>query len=56
MDTEQIKKQAEKIEEIYRDYLEKMNELKREQDKILEDFLHELEKSKMDEIRSKIAN
>ena len=54
MDNEQVKKQAEKIEDIYQDYSGKMNELKKEQDKILEDFLHELEKAKIEEIKSKL--
>lgn len=54
MDNEQIKKQAEKIEGLYRDYSGKMSDLKKEQDKILEEFLHELEKAKIEEIKSKL--
>jgi len=54
MSDEQIKKQAEKIEGIYQDYSVKMNDLKKEQDKILEEFLHELEKAKIEEIKSKL--
>lgn len=55
MDKEEIKKKAEEIEKIYKDYMEKMNELKREQDKVLEEFLHELEKAKMEELISKLS-
>lgn len=54
MDQQEIKKRAEEIERIYKEYMEKMTELKREQDKILEEFLHELEKAKMEEVRNKL--
>jgi ubiquitin len=54
MENDKIKQRAEKIEEIYQEYIQKMGELKKEQDKILEEFLHELEKAKMEELRSKL--
>jgi NADH:ubiquinone oxidoreductase subunit D len=56
MDQSEIKIKAQKIEEIYERYIGKMNELKNEQSRILEEFLHELEKAKMEEIRSKLNN
>ena len=54
MDQDKIKKQAEEIKETYDDYMEKMDELKKEQDDVLEEFLHEAEKEKMEELRNKI--
>jgi hypothetical protein len=44
-------KKKEEIERIYREYAGKMNELKKEQDTVLEDFLGELEKEKIEEIK-----
>lgn len=56
MDKDEIKKRSEEIEKIYQEYMGKVNDLKKEQDKILEDFLHELEKAKMEEVRNKLKN
>lgn len=47
-------KKKEEIEKIYREYADKMNGLKEEQDKILEEFLHELEKAKIEEIKKNL--
>ena len=52
MNPEQIKKQ---IEKIYLYYSEKMNDLKKEQDEALKNLSHELEKTKLEEIRNEIA-
>lgn len=54
MDQEEIKKRMEEIKKIYKEYADGMEELKKEQNQILEEFLHELEKAKMEEIRSKL--
>jgi len=56
MAQEKIKKSIQEIEKIYQEYLGKVKELKKEQDQILKEFLQELEKAKMEEIRSKLAN
>jgi hypothetical protein len=51
---DKLKKQTKEIEETYRDYTEKMDELKKEQGKILGEFLQEAEKEKIEEIRNKM--
>lgn len=56
MDKDEIRKKTEEIEKIYQEYVGKVKELKKEQDKILGDFLHELEKAKMEEIRNKLKS
>lgn len=56
MDKNEIKKRAQEIEKIYQEYIGKVKELKKEQDKILGDFLHELEKAKMEEIINKLKS
>jgi len=56
MDKDEIKKRAKEIEKIYQEYIGKVKELKKEQDQILEDFLHELEKAKIEEIRNKLKS
>ncbi|MFA5777631.1 MAG: hypothetical protein WC906_04280 [Parcubacteria group bacterium] len=54
MDQKEIEERAKKIEESYNNYLAKIAKLKKEQNKILEDFIHELEKAKIEELRSKL--
>lgn len=54
MSQDEIKNKKIEIEKIYNEYLVKMNELKKEQDKILAEFLHELEKAKIDELKNKL--
>lgn len=44
------------IEKIYQEYLAKMANLKKEQDRILADFVKELEKNKIEEIRKNLNN
>jgi hypothetical protein len=51
-DQEKIKK----IEEISKKYKAKINELKLEQDKIISEYIKELEKAKMEELRNEIIN
>lgn len=50
----EIEQKTKEIERIYADYLADMNKLKEEQDNLLNDFLKELEKIKLEEIRNKI--
>jgi len=42
------------IDEIYQEYKEKLADLRRQQDDIFAEFLAELEKSKLEELRSKL--
>jgi mRNA-degrading endonuclease RelE of RelBE toxin-antitoxin system len=48
------KKSIDEIVEIFKKYTDEINDLKKEQDKIFSDFIEELEKEKMEEIRNKI--
>lgn len=54
MNKVQIKNKAERIEKIYQEYIGKLNLLKKEGDKILKEFIDELEKIKLEEIRNQI--
>lgn len=54
MDRENIKKSIQEIEKIYQEYVKKVNALKKEQDQILKEFLQELEKAKIKEIRDRL--
>ena len=49
-DQEKIKK----IDEIYQKYKEKLTDLRRQQDDIFAEFLAELEKNKLEELRNKL--
>jgi hypothetical protein len=53
MNKVQIKNKAEGIEKIYREYKDKIKKLEKERDKILEEFIYELERKKLEEIRNK---
>lgn len=55
MNQEEIKRRANEIERLYKEYMTEMEKLKKEQDKVLGDFLHELERVKMEEIRNKLS-
>lgn len=56
MDRNNIKEKAEEVEKIYNEFLQKMQELKKEQNMILDEFMAELEKAKMEDIRNKLNN
>ena len=47
------KKQKE-IKVIYEQYLTKLNELKKEQQKIIDDFIQEIEKRKIEKIKKEL--
>jgi len=49
-DEEKIKE----IEKIHSEFKQKMDDLRREQDKVLEEYLAELEQAKMEELRNKL--
>ena len=42
------------IEEIHLEYKEKLDALRREQDKVLAEYLSKLEKTRMEELRNKL--
>jgi len=48
---EEIQKRAETIKAIYQKYLTKLDELKKEQNKIVNKFIKELEQKKIEEIK-----
>ncbi len=54
MDKDEIKTKAEKIKGIYQEYMNKINELKVEQDKIIAEFIKDLEKAKIEEIKDSL--
>jgi len=45
---------AKEVEDIYQDYLEKLNNLRDEQIKITENFVKEMEKVKLENIRKSL--
>lgn len=47
---------AERIEAVYQEYIEKLGQLKKEQDRVVEEFVQALEQAKLDEIRSKMKH
>lgn len=49
-----IKQKTREVEKIYTDYIEEMNKLKKEQDDLLNNFLQELEKAKVEELKNKL--
>ncbi len=55
MTKEEIQKQVEQIETIYKSYLDQLLELKKKQDKIISDFSEALKNKKLDELRKKLA-
>lgn len=55
MTNEEIKKCVEEIEEIYKTYLGKLFELKKEQDKIIAEFEKVLTSEKMKEIKKSLG-
>ena len=54
MTKEEIQKQVDQIETIYKSYLDQLIELKNKQDKIIIDFSEALKNKKLDEIRKKL--
>ena len=55
MSSSDKKQMGEDIKKIYQDYLEKLDELKREQNQLLDDFTKKLEDAKKEEIMNKIG-
>ncbi len=55
MPSQQSQNTLKKIEEIYNDFILELNILKNKQNKIINDFIKELEKAKLQEIRHKIT-
>lgn len=53
--SDQIKEKAEKIEKIYQEYIGKIEELRKKQSQIINDFIKKLEEAKIEELRSKIG-
>jgi len=51
-----ISKKAEKIQEIYRKYVQKINDLRKKQGRTIDDFIKKLEEEKMKEIINKIKS
>jgi archaellum component FlaC len=50
----EIENQVKIIEDIYQNYLKNLNILQKKQDKIINSFIKELEKYKLEEIREKL--
>lgn len=55
MTKEEIQKQVEQIEVIYKSYLDQLLELKKKQDKIISDFSEALKNKKLDELRKSLS-
>jgi mRNA-degrading endonuclease RelE of RelBE toxin-antitoxin system len=55
MEKDQIFKKTEEVGKIHQKYMDKLSALKKEQDKIIQEFVAELEKRKMEEIRNKLG-
>jgi hypothetical protein len=56
MTKDEIQKQIEQIEVVYKQYLAQLSELKRKQDKILNDFSEVLKNKKLDQLKKQIAD
>lgn len=56
MSENELKQKAKEIEKIYQEYINKMEALKGEQNKIIDDFIAELEKAKIADLTSKLKN
>lgn len=54
MNNGEIKQKSEEIEKIHQEYMGKIAELRKEQNRLLDDFTSKLEKEKKNEIMSKI--
>lgn len=55
MTEEEIKKRVKEIEKIYKEYLGKLFQLKKEQDKIIADFEKVLTSKRMKEIKKSLG-
>ena len=55
MDKQEIQKQVEQIETIYKFYLDQLLELKKKQDKIISDFSEALKNKKLGELRKSLG-
>ena len=50
----EIKKKIVEVEEIYQKYLAKLNELKKEQNRIVKEYKSKLDKIKLDALRKRL--
>ncbi|MEK7634914.1 MAG: hypothetical protein AAB446_00560 [Patescibacteria group bacterium] len=55
MTKEEIQKQVEQIEIIYKSYLSNLLELKKKQDKILSDFSEVLKDKRLDQLKKELT-
>lgn len=51
----QNKEKAEKIEKIYQEYIGKIEELRKKQNQVINNFIKKMEEAKMEELRSKLG-
>ncbi len=56
MTEEEIQKQIQEIEQIYADFRAKLTQLKKQKHELVDNFVKELENTKLQEIRNIIAN
>ena len=56
MTSDEIKKKAKEIEDLYVEYEQKIEDLKKERKDVLKGFLHKLEEAKLEEIRNQLKN
>lgn len=56
MNQDEAKEKLEAIEKLYQEYLLKIDDLKKEKNKIIDDFVAELEKEKINELRNRLNN
>jgi uncharacterized coiled-coil DUF342 family protein len=55
MDVEEIKKRANNATQIYNDCLAKVNEIRKKQDEMIEEFVKKIDIQKIDKLRKMIA-
>lgn len=55
MDQEEIKERVEEIEKIYATYLDRLLELKKEQDKVIADFEEVLRSERLKEVKKTLG-
>jgi hypothetical protein len=53
-DNKDLKNKAEKVNAIHKEYIQKIEDLRREQNRVIDEFIQELEKAKIEELKSKL--
>ncbi|MFZ2970040.1 MAG: hypothetical protein WA063_02745 [Minisyncoccia bacterium] len=48
---DEIQRRAGRVEDIYQEYFSKLNELKKKQNEIIDQFIEEMEQKKIEEVR-----